>query len=327
MNGLAETNRDLISTMNQLGRQGTPFVFLIDFECKQPRLWLRNEPQEEFLFLFNGVSNHEQISNPTAAPQEILLQKFPAGLQGYRQLFNETISHIYRGDSYLVNLTMPTPVAINMDLDQVYHRVHAKYKCRLKGQFVCFSPECFVQIKDGHIYAYPMKGTIDASLPDARHTILSNEKEAAEHATIVDLIRNDISRVATGVHVSRYRYYEVIRTKNKDLGQVSSEIKGALSDDYRSQIGDLLFSLLPAGSVSGAPKKKTMEIIRNVEGEDRGFYTGVAGYFDGNSLDSCVLIRYIEENMRYRSGGGITCNSSAEEEYQELIDKVYVPVH
>lgn len=327
MNGLAETNRDYIQRMNQLGRDRIPFVFLIDFECTRPKLWRMDEIQDDFLFSFNGVSNHSEIRNSETDNQNILLQKFPADPSIYLEKFNKIISHINKGDSYLVNLTMATPVRLNLSIDEVYQRVYSKYKCKLKDNFVCFSPECFVQIRNGHIHAYPMKGTIDASLPNAENIILDDEKEAAEHATIVDLIRNDLSRIATDVHVSRYRYYEVIHTQDKDLGQISSEIIGTLPNDFRSQIGDLLFLLLPAGSVSGAPKKKTTEIIRAVEGAERGYYTGIAGYFDGDKLDSCVLIRFIENNMHYRSGGGITSNSISTIEFQELIDKVYVPIH
>ena len=82
-------------------------------------------------------------------------------------------------------------------------------------------------------------------------------------------------------------------------------------------------------SVSGAPKQKTNEIIRQAEGAKRGFYTGVFGYFDGENLDSGVMIRYIEHvhgKYFYRSGGGITTQSDAMAEYQEALDKVYVPV-
>ncbi|OGU77880.1 MAG: hypothetical protein A2279_07140 [Stygiobacter sp. RIFOXYA12_FULL_38_9] len=86
--------------------------------------------------------------------------------------------------------------------------------------------------------------------------------------------------------------------------------------------------MLPAGSISGAPKKKTVEIIQNAEKLERGYYTGVFGYYDGNNLDSAVMIRFIEqtaEGLVYRSGGGITFMSDVNSEYQELIDKVYVP--
>ena len=86
--------------------------------------------------------------------------------------------------------------------------------------------------------------------------------------------------------------------------------------------------LLPAGSISGAPKQKTVEIIREAERSDRGYYTGVFGIFDGRDLDSAVNIRYIEQTdhgLQFRSGGGITAMSKMEDEYQEMMDKVYVP--
>lgn len=170
-----------------------------------------------------------------------------------------------------------------------------------------------------------MKGTIDANIPNAEALILADTKELAEHATIVDLLRNDLSKVASHVKVSKYRYYEKIETQQGAIGQVSSAIEGMLPNDYHSSIGDILFDLLPAGSVSGAPKNKTKEIIAAAEQMERGYYTGVAGYFDGNNLDSCVLIRYLEANNRYRSGGGITAKSIALNEYEEMINKVYVP--
>mgnify|MGYP000682968536 FL=1 len=81
--------------------------------------------------------------------------------------------------------------------------------------------------------------------------------------------------------------------------------------------GEILFSLLPAGSITGAPKKKTLEIIAEAETYERGFYTGVMGYFDGSSLDSAVMIRFVEQEgdrMYFKSGGGITCRSEVESE-------------
>ena len=88
--------------------------------------------------------------------------------------------------------------------------------------------------------------------------------------------------------------------------------------------------LLPAGSISGAPKKKTVEILKDIENEPRGFYTGVFGIFDGENLESAVMIRFIEqqgEKLYFRSGGGITSMSNPEEEYKEALQKIYVPVY
>jgi para-aminobenzoate synthetase component 1 len=104
---------------------------------------------------------------------------------------------------------------------------------------------------------------------------------------------------------------------------------GKLPNDYAQRIGSILFELLPAGSISGAPKKKTVEVIKAAETYERGYYTGVFGYFDGETLDSGVMIRFIENingKLYFKSGGGITTFSNAASEYQELTDKVYVPI-
>ena len=129
----------------------------------------------------------------------------------------------------------------------------------------------------------------------------------------MDLIRNDLSIVAEDVTVKKYRYIDRLKTNKGELLQVSSEICGRLPHDFYSNLGEILFSLLPAGSISGAPKPKTLEIIERAEGYERGFYTGIFGWFDGQNLDSAVMIRFVEQNgeqLIFKSGGGITSQSS-----------------
>ena len=175
-----------------------------------------------------------------------------------------------------------------------------------------------------------MKGTIDGKLNNAREMILNDPKETAEHVTIVDLIRNDLSQVAHEVTVEKFRYITEIQTNEKQLLQVSSEIKGVLNPNWNEQIGDILFKLLPAGSISGAPKPKTVDIIKKVEGFDRGYFTGVFGIFDGSNFTSAVMIRFIEkenDQLYFKSGVGVTSKSDAHKEYQEMIDKIYVPIY
>jgi para-aminobenzoate synthetase component 1 len=198
----------------------------------------------------------------------------------------------------------------------------------VKDEFIVFSPEIFVRIEDDTIRSYPMKGNINASIPDAEQIIMEDEKELSEHNTIVDLIRNDLSIISNNVEVTRYRYIEKIETSVDTLLQVSSEISGSLTSDWKMRIGDIIVPLLPAGSISGAPKLETLRIIRESEIEERGYYSGVCGIFNGSSFDSCVMIRFIEQKAGryvYRSGGGITYLSDPLKEYNELISKVYVP--
>ena len=210
--------------------------------------------------------------------------------------------------------------------------------------FVCFSPETFVRIKGGRIYSYPMKGTLDASLPNAEKLLMEDQKEAEEHATIVDLIRNDLSRVAEDVRVDKYRYIDVLHTNKGNILQTSSEISGRLPEDYPHHLGEILDAQLPAGSITGAPKDKTMQIIQEAEGYDRGFYTGIMGIYDQGELNSAVMIRFIEEEevfpsktenrmnyeairkLYFKAGGGITSKSDCRKEYEEVIQKIYLPI-
>ena len=313
--------------MNKWGLERIPFLFIIDFEMERIRLF-RTDEKLPASIRFSTPTYINEGNDSSLAPI-FKFKKYPIGFPEYSKAFGEVKRQILLGNSFLVNLTFPTRIDTDLALSSIFEKCQAKYKLLVDNEFVVFSPESFVSIKDGQISSFPMKGTIKASMPDAAHRILTNEKETAEHHTIVDLIRNDLSIVATNVSVKRFRYVEKITTHEGDILQVSSEIVGKLPENYYNRLGDILFKLLPAGSVTGAPKKKTLEIINAVEGSPRDYYTGVFGHFDGCNLESAVMIRFIENKngqLWFRSGGGITCNSIAEEEYQELLDKVYVPI-
>lgn len=321
------TREQAIEILNQWGRDQIPFLFIVDFEMKAIQLFRTGiELPGHISFRFPELqSNHLCPRNGRA----IVFQKHPVPFSDYQQVFAKVMEQILAGNSFLLNLTFPTPVEINLSLQEIYHLSAAKYKLLVDDAFVCFSPETFVTIRDGIISSHPMKGTIKASVPGAEDKILNNHKETAEHNTIVDLIRNDLSMVATHVNVKRFRYIDQVKTHDGDILQVSSEITGKLPDHYLDKLGTIIFTMLPAGSVTGAPKPKTVEIIKEAELSPRGYYTGIFGHFDGRDLDSAVMIRFIENRDRklwFRSGGGITHMSDPESEYQELIDKVYVPI-
>ena len=336
---------DFVEQLNQWGHEKKPFVFLIDFEQKKPLAWLADQCPDYFQFKFTKASSLKKSDTTLTETDQVsaideagfanskvnfnsegLLTKYPITLDDYQHKYNQVIDALHNGDSFLMNLTIPTPVQNKLNFQTYFDHAKSKYVIWLKEQFIAFSPETFIQIQNGKIATFPMKGTIDASLPNAKELLLNDPKEYAEHATIVDLLRNDLSRVASKVRVTNFRYYEEIPTQNGVIGQMSSAIEGELPLDFASKIGSILYDLLPAGSVSGAPKKKTAELIASIEGADRGYYTGIAGYFDGLNLDSCVLIRYLGANNIYHSGGGVTFQSDMVSEYQEMINKVYVPV-
>lgn len=320
-----EKQKHIVEQMNRWGAEGKPFVFLIDFGFEKPLLF---NPEDATRLLWKTPGKQNFISE-TSNGAIVEWQVDPVSYSRYEEAFGNVQQHIHGGDTYLLNLTMPSRVKTNLSLETIFYRSHAPYKIWLKDQFVCFSPEIFVRIDDGIISSYPMKGTIDASLKRAEERLLNDGKEVAEHHTIVDLIRNDLSMVAVDVEVKRLMYIDRITTNRGDLLQMSSQISGKLPADYRQNIGSILAKLLPAGSICGAPKPRTVEIIRSAEQYDRGYYTGVFGIFDGHNLDSCVLIRYLEQNsdeLIFKSGGGITFLSDCQSEYNELIQKVYVPI-
>ena len=313
--------------MNRCGAARRPFLFGVDFELH--RGFFVEEPlrDKRLLFAIGNVTNAETAVADACPPPELHILHSDA--EEYARKFRRVREGLLRGDSFLLNLTERTPIATNLTPEQIFRYSRAKYKLLFPGRFVCFSPESFVRIQGNEIASYPMKGTIDATLPDAERTLMESYKELCEHYTITDLIRNDLNMVAEEVRVRRFRYVESIRTLRGEILQTSSEITGTLSPSWHANIGDLLFRLLPAGSISGAPKPSTLRIIREAEGIARGYYTGVFGYFDGSTLDSAVMIRFIEEaegQFYFRSGGGITINSDEAEEYREVLEKIYLSI-
>ena len=318
---------DAVCKITEYAVRKKPFLMVIDYLMNRNYVTDPEEALREGIFFnINGTTNSNESGLNS---RDFSFELFPVDFSSYKTAFDKVLYHLHRGDTYLINLTFPTPIRTTLSLKELFHRSHAPYKLLFNDQFVVFSPEIFIRISEDRIFSFPMKGTIDASKTDAENIIISDPKEFSEHNTIVDLIRNDLSMVSTGIKVNRFRYIDRIRTNRKELLQVSSEISGVLNHDWRSCLGEILFTLLPAGSVTGAPKEKTCDIIREVETYERGFYTGIFGYFNGEELDTAVNIRFIEDTgqgMVFKSGGGITARSDVNKEYEELIQKVYVPL-
>ena len=317
--------------------------FLIDFDGN---IFIENvDKLKNIYFSFpNCPSTHSPIYPSTHSP--IYLKKYPISFERYKKAFDEVIEEIKKGNTYLLNLTFPTKIETNLNLFEIYNIAKAPFKLYFQDKFVCFSPERFVKIQNNKIYTYPMKGTIDANIPNAKEKILNNIKEMAEHTMVVDLLRNDLGIIGKNIRVNKFRFVDKIKAGEKELLQVSSEIEATLPKNWGKNWLEMILKLLPAGSISGTPKKKTVEIIKRVENYNRGYYTGIFGITDEKTfLDSSVIIRYIENkqlnsklkiqnsklshhsiySFTYKSGGGITIDSDVNEEYKELINKVYIP--
>jgi para-aminobenzoate synthetase component I len=323
---MSDDQKKFVSKVNNLATSGTPFLFVIDFEARTPLVSSLDELPDDIHFSTPNFPDNKTYSQ---IDSDFHFLYYPPDFSTYKSAFDAVQREIQKGNTYLLNLTFKSRIETSLSLKAIYETSRAKYKLLFKDQFVVFSPETFIEINDCLISSCPMKGTIDAGVTDASEKLLADEKETAEHNTIVDLIRNDLAMVSEDVFVEKFRYLDLLHTHKGELLQLSSRISGTLHENYKNHLGELLLKLLPAGSISGAPKQKTVEIIQRVEKYNRGFYTGIFGVFDGKNLDSAVMIRFIENidgTFWFKSGGGITSMSEAEKEYNELIQKIYVPV-
>ncbi len=311
--------------ITQLAKQREPFLFVLSYDLNDRYIEPLSTLDGDVLFKIGRYRNYPK----TPRTKSYSLKKEPLRFSVYQHALKQIKEEIYAGNTYLLNLTFKTSIESNLSLKEIFTYARAKYKLYFKDAFICFSPEKFIEIEGNTISTYPMKGTIEASVPHAKEKILNNQKEMAEHVMIVDLMRNDLGMVGKKVKVERFRYVEKIRAGEQELLQVSSKITAQLPSDWRDNLGEILEKLLPAGSITGTPKLSTVDIIKRIEDYNRGFYTGVFGVFDGENLYSAVMIRFVEKKgnkLYYKSGGGITIDSDAKSEYEELIDKIYLPL-
>ena len=252
--------------MNTLGSSRTPFLFILDYELQNPIVIpLKEVDSINIKYKLDLLQNYTDKKTN----EKPIITSSPISKITYKKAFDKVLKEQIKGNNYLLNLTFSTKIINSLSLLNIFYNSNAKYKLLMNDKFVVFSPESFVKIKDCIISSYPMKGTIDASIPNAKDLLLSDKKEDQEHTTIVDLIRNDLSLVSKDVTVTRFKYLDKITTSNKTLLQMSSEIKGTLANNYLTKLGDIIYALLPAGSITGAPKKKCIELISKIENHKR----------------------------------------------------------
>lgn len=316
----------LRTQMNRYGQERTPFLWAASYNLEKCFLITDLDSQNEILWQVGSYGNTPALPQNSTSPE--LRIKNPVSRKEYAEMFSVVMQGLKRGDSFLTNLTAATEVECTGSLTDVFCNSSAPYRLMIPGEFVCFSPEPFVRIENSLISTFPMKGTADASLPDAEASLMSDYKELCEHYTIVDLMRNDLNSVVSDVRVARFRYIEEIATSSGSILQTSSEICGTIPQHLSYRFGDIILPMLPAGSITGAPKQATLRLIDNAETCPRGWYTGVFGYFDGLRMQTAVMIRCLQYSssgrLFFHSGGGITVNSSEDDEYAELMAKVYL---
>jgi len=188
------------------------------------------------------------------------------------------------------------------------------------------SPETLVKLDGENLYTFPLAGTRPRGINhkmdlELERELLSDEKELAEHNMLVDLGRNDLGKVSRFGTVNVEKYLSI--KKFSHVMHIGSVVSGKLQDNKSAM--DVLSAVLPAGTLSGAPKIRACEIIDQLENDKRGVYGGAIGYLDfKGSLDTCIAIRaaYKKNGKIFiRSGAGIVADSIPEKEYQECIDK------
>ena len=244
--------------------------------------------------------------------------------------------YISSGDCYQVNYSQNFEVNYSGNAWDIYKDLRninpAPYSSffKLSDQFIISSsPERFISIKDSLIETKPIKGTlkrlIDKNLDHEQINILKNdEKNIAENLMIVDLLRNDLSKCCELHSVKVTKLFDI--ESYTSVHHMVSTVVGTLNPKTTSI--DILKACFPGGSITGAPKKRAMEIISELENRKRGIYCGSVGYFDGNNnMDTNICIRTItltENKISFAAGGGIVYDSDPRDEYHESLEKVSV---
>ena len=253
---------------------------------------------------------------------------------GYKKAVEQVKHYIEAGDIYQLNLTFKQ----NFQLEGCPFRLYQKMRGNQPVHYgalidspdftiLSFSPEQFISLKDGLASVRPMKGTIKRGSTDAADRQLCQElfhdpKNRAENLMIVDLMRNDLSRIAQPGSVVTKELFKI--EKYHTLFQMTSLVQARIKRNTRLQT--LLESLFPAGSIIGTPKVRAQEIIAELENQPRGIYTGAIGYFSPDKeahFNVAIRTLFIDNNNKAEIGigGGIVSDSEMEAEYQECLLK------
>jgi para-aminobenzoate synthetase component 1 len=251
----------------------------------------------------------------------------------YSAAFRQVLRYLTSGDCYQINLAQRFRAAATGDALRAYLRLRklspAPYSAFLnypQAQILCASPERFLRVENRRVETRPIKGTRPRSNNIQQDQQLADDlrnhpKDRAENLMIVDLLRSDLGKNCIPGSVRVPRLFDVEGYAN--VHHLVSTIEGMLAEGREAL--DVLRDCFPGGSVTGAPKKRAMQIIEELEPQRRGIYCGAIGYvgFDGN-MDSNIAIRtlvYSDKEIRCWAGGGIVADSDVAIEYQETLDK------
>jgi anthranilate synthase component 1 len=267
------------------------------------------------------------VGRPSARGTSAPLRRFPSQ-ERYEEMVRRCQEHIRAGDAYQIvpsqraeRPTSASPLAVYRALRRVNPSPYLFLLELGEVSLVGSSPERLVACENGQASVCPIAGTTSPGEGDAER-LLSSEKDRAEHVMLVDLGRNDLSRVCRAGSVRVTRSMEVERFSH--VAHLVSEVVGELRDGVTPF--DVLRACFPAGTVTGAPKVRAMQIISELEGYRRGPYAGAVGYvLPGGTMDTCIALRTIvmaDGIARLQAGAGIVADSEPEAEHRECLAKL-----
>ncbi len=253
--------------------------------------------------------------------------------ESYCNMVRKAQHHIHEGDIFQIVLSNRLEADFEGSLLNAYRVLRtvnpSPYMFYFSGtdvEVAGASPETLVKLEDGVLHTFPLAGTRPRGKTEAEDKaleaeLLADEKELAEHNMLVDLGRNDIGKISKFGTVKVEKYHQIERYSH--VMHIGSTVRGEIRDDLDAL--DAVNSILPAGTLSGAPKIKACQLINDLENNKRGIYGGAIGYIDftGN-LDTCIAIRIAYKKngkVFVRSGAGIVADSVPENEYQECMNK------
>ena len=271
----------------------------------------------------------------TKNSKKLLLNPIPCvNFCEYSNAIKKIKDEIACGNTYEVNYTYDFDVNYDGDdlelFDFLLSKQKTPYNFYLKNNYdtiLSFSPELFFTLKNNHIITKPMKGTIKRGNNKEEDNKLikflkNDEKNRAENVMIVDLLRNDLGRIAKCGSVKVSKLFEV--ETHKTLHQMTSQIEADLKDN--TTLFDVFSAIFPCGSITGAPKISTMKVISDVEKGSREVYCGAIGMISPQETVFSVPIRILQKNVqqkcfKYRVGGAIVWNSDTQDEWEETLTK------
>lgn len=285
--------------------------------------------------IYEEIISSEPIEN-IRYPSPLLKARFSK--KEYTDTVQKLQQHILRGDCYEINFCQEfysdqlviDPLLVYKELSTLSPNPFSAFYRHVDKFLMCASPERFLKKKGDAIISQPIKGTANRVKNDPssdnqqKNNLLNNDKERSENIMIVDLVRNDLAKICKQSSVSVREFLKVYSFPQ--VHQMISTVAGTLKDNI--SLSDIFYAMFPMGSMTGAPKKKVMELIEKYEKTRRGLFSGTVGYispegdFDFNVVIRSVLYNQSNSYVSIQAGSAITFKSDAEKEYEECLLKI-----